>query len=116
MIRIPMSAVVTADVVTELTGYPCSTEEATAIFYDKLTTEEIARLTQLLAQPLFKTTWGEVRTERDRRLAACDWTQLADAPFDEAKKNEWKKYRKDLRDVPQKHPNPDAVVWPEAPK
>jgi len=56
--------------------------------------------------------WDEVRRERDRLLAASDWTQVADAPVDAAA---WAVYRQALRDVPQDFDTPDDVVWPEAP-
>ena len=56
--------------------------------------------------------WGRVRAERDRLLAASDWTQVADAPVDSAA---WAVYRQELRDVPQDFATPDAVVWPAAP-
>ena len=57
-------------------------------------------------------TWEMVRAERDRLLAASDWTQVADAPVDAAA---WAVYRQALRDVPQDFASPDDVVWPVAP-
>lgn len=56
--------------------------------------------------------WQQVRAERDRLLAASDWTQVADAPVDSAA---WAVYRQQLRDVPQDFASPDAVVWPPTP-
>lgn len=56
--------------------------------------------------------WDAVRLERDRRLAACDWTQVADAPVDAAT---WAAYRQELRDIPQTFDDPDQVVWPTEP-
>ena len=56
--------------------------------------------------------WDAVRAERDRLLAASDWTQVADAPVDSAA---WAVYRQKLRDIPQDFATPDAVVWPEQP-
>ena len=56
--------------------------------------------------------WEAVRAERDRRLAACDWTQVADAPVDPVA---WAAYRQELRDIPQDYNDPDLVVWPEEP-
>lgn len=56
--------------------------------------------------------WVPVRRKRDRLLAACDWTQVADAPVDAAA---WAAYRQALRDVPQNFASPDEVVWPTAP-
>ena len=57
-------------------------------------------------------TWDDIRRERDGLLAACDWTQVADAPVDAAA---WATYRQALRDVPQDFASPDEVVWPTAP-
>ena len=53
-----------------------------------------------------------VRAERDRLLAACDWTQVQDAPVDAAA---WATYRQALRDVPEQAGFPEAVEWPVAP-
>ncbi|OIQ49666.1 hypothetical protein BerOc1_01591 [Pseudodesulfovibrio hydrargyri] len=56
-----------------------------------------------------------LRIERDRLLAESDWTQLADAPLDDAEKTLWAATRQALRDVPQQAGFPHAVAWPEAP-
>jgi hypothetical protein len=53
-----------------------------------------------------------VRDDRNARLAACDWTQLADAPVDAAA---WAAYRAALRDVPAQNGFPWNVTWPDAP-
>jgi hypothetical protein len=53
-----------------------------------------------------------LRTERNNRLAASDWTQLADAPVD---REAWAGYRQALRDLPGATINPAAPVWPEKP-
>lgn len=39
----------------------------------------------------------EIRVIRDKKLLACDWTQLPDAPVD---KEAWAVYRQQLRDLP----------------
>jgi len=57
-----------------------------------------------------------VRVERDRLLAACDWTQLADSVLDEAALVLWQSYRQALRDVPQQAGFPDTVAWPAQPE
>ncbi len=54
----------------------------------------------------------EIRTERDRLLSASDWTQVADAPVDQAA---WAEYRQALRDVPEREGFPENVVWPTEP-
>lgn len=54
----------------------------------------------------------EVRADRNKRLADCDWTQLADAPVAHAV---WAAYRQDLRDVTAQPGFPWDVEWPPAP-
>lgn len=54
-----------------------------------------------------------VRAERDARLVACDWTQLADCPLDADAVTAWATYRQALRDVPRQAGFPSAVEWPE---
>ena len=55
---------------------------------------------------------SDVRTDRNRRLADCDWTQLPDAPVDHAA---WATYRQALRDVSSQPGFPWDVQWPEEP-
>jgi hypothetical protein len=55
----------------------------------------------------------QVRAERDALLAASDWTQVADAPVDQAA---WATYRQALRDVPAQNGFPESIVWPVAPE
>ena len=59
--------------------------------------------------------WDAVRTDRDARLTACDWTQMPDSPLDADSKQAWADYRQTLRDIPQDFASPDDVVWPEQP-
>jgi hypothetical protein len=51
----------------------------------------------------------QARAKRDSLLTASDWTQVADAPVDQAA---WATYRSLLRDVPQQAGFPDNVTWP----
>lgn len=55
---------------------------------------------------------AQLRTERNRRLAATDWTQLADAPVDAGA---WSLYRQALRDITDQAGFPSAVTWPSQP-
>lgn len=55
----------------------------------------------------------EVRQDRDRRLAASDWTQLPDVPL--ANREAWAVYRQALRDVTEQVGFPFDVVWPASP-
>jgi len=59
--------------------------------------------------------WAQVRAERDRLLADCDWTQMPDAPLTASVKQAWADYRQTLRDIPQEQDDPDSIVWPETP-
>lgn len=58
--------------------------------------------------------WNVVRDERNALIAACDWTQLPDAPLSGEVKFQWATYRRDLRDVTLQS-DPFAIVWPAAP-
>lgn len=48
------------------------------------------------------------RAERNRMLAATDWTQLPDAPLDDAQRAAWSAYRQSLRDHDGTGPLPVA--------
>lgn len=54
----------------------------------------------------------QVRAERNQRLAACDWTQLADSTAD---KTAWATYRQALRDITTQQGFPWEVTWPDQP-
>ena len=51
-----------------------------------------------------------VRTERNARLSACDWTQLADVNLTADCKAAFTAYRQALRDADMLNP-----VWPDVP-
>jgi len=55
---------------------------------------------------------AEIRYERNKRLADCDWTQVADAPVDKAS---WATYRQALRDITTQAEFPWNVTWPDQP-
>jgi hypothetical protein len=56
-----------------------------------------------------------MRAERTRRLAACDWTQVADAPLTPEQRAAWAAYRQALRDYPEAWAADPAAPWPVAP-
>mgnify|MGYP003109604778 CR=1 FL=1 len=58
---------------------------------------------------------ASVRADRDRKLAACDWTVLADSPLTTAKKTEWKTYRTALRNISAAEGFPHTMEWPTEP-
>lgn len=70
----------------------------------EMTPEEIAALAP---------TADQVRTQRNALLAACDWTQVADAPVDQTL---WVVYRQALRDIPDQEGFPTNVIWPTQPE
>jgi len=55
---------------------------------------------------------ADVRRERNARLTASDWTQVADAPVDQTA---WAAYRQSLRDLPSVYSGEGAIPWPVAP-
>ena len=54
---------------------------------------------------------AEVRTERDAKLSATDWTASTDVTMTA----EMTTYRQALRDVPAQAGFPTTITWPEAP-
>lgn len=58
--------------------------------------------------------WATVRSQRDHLLKISDWTQVADAPLDQAQRSAWTAYRQALRDLPSGG-NLAALSWPIPP-
>ena len=65
-----------------------------------------------------------LREERNKLIAATDWTQLKDIDLDTIRERNWKNYRQALRDLPSKStPKLDSngdldmssVSWPDKP-
>ena len=54
----------------------------------------------------------EIRLERNAKLTASDWTQIADATVDKAA---WATYRQALRNIPTQSGFPNTITWPDAP-
>ena len=63
-----------------------------------------------------ETQWPLVRTERNKRLQASDWTDTASAParLGQELYDQWQTYRQALRDVTSQ-PDPFNIVWPTPP-
>ena len=55
---------------------------------------------------------SQVRTKRNTLLQQSDWTQVADAPVDQAA---WATYRQALRDITAQAGFPEIIDWPEKP-
>lgn len=58
----------------------------------------------------------QMRSLRNTRLTACDWTQLPDAQLTQDQRTAWSSYRQALRDAPQQSGFPWNVVWPTPPQ
>ncbi|MDF1652600.1 tail fiber assembly protein [Pseudomonas aeruginosa] len=69
----------------------------------------------VLSAALLDQAWGLIRAERDRRIAATDYTQMPDSPLTAEQRQAFAAYRQALRDIPQDHDSPDAVAWPDVP-
>ena len=71
-----------------------------------------AKLQELIdAQP-----WKELRQERDKRLAECDWVTLKAYSTETPVPEEWKVYMQALRDLPSVTEDPANPVWPTPPE
>lgn len=89
-------------------------EEGTPVFADDrwtqvwavrdMTAEEVASRNDAQA--------AAVRADRNAKLSASDWTQVADAPVDKAA---WAAYRQALRDITAQAGFPWTIDWPVAP-
>lgn len=60
--------------------------------------------------------WADVRTQRNKLLAASDWTDTYSAParLGQTLYGRWQTYRQALRDITQQ-PDPLNITWPQAP-
>lgn len=54
-----------------------------------------------------------LRNQRNKLLDESDWTQMSDIP--KSKRDTWKSYRQELRDITKTYQSPDTVVWPTKP-
>jgi len=82
----------------------CETGETVEVDF---TPEEIDAL-----EPAENGAWVFLREERNRLLAACDWTVATDSPVDVVS---WTTYRQALRDLPANTIDPFSPVWPTSP-
>lgn len=60
----------------------------------------------------------DVRAMRNALLTSCDWTQVSDAPLDDAAKQAWADYRNALRNFPNTVgaiSSLNELVWPTRP-
>lgn len=58
----------------------------------------------------------QIRAERNQLLLETDWTQIPDSPLSDAEREQYRRYRQALRDLPQKFSsvaNADGIQIPE---
>jgi hypothetical protein len=96
------------DTVDELTGEP--TGKRAVVDADKA----LARKTRLEERKA-EDSWRQLRAQRNALLVQSDFSQLADAPLSDEKKQEFKLYRQQLRDLPAYTDDPDNPSWPTKP-
>jgi hypothetical protein len=84
---------------------------------DSQPTPSLAELANVLPAAQAATALAAITAERDDLIAACDWTQLGDAPLDDTAKQAWASYRQALRGFSnQKGFDPlKPPAWPTAP-
>lgn len=76
---------------------------------------DVVDATELEVAERINARWGMIRDLRDNHLAACDWTQLPDAPLYGELKAQWVEYRQALRDITEQA-DPFNIEWPIAPQ
>ena len=69
-----------------------------------MTAEDIAERDAVIA--------ANVRAERDKLLASCDWMGMSDVTMSA----EWVTYRQALRDITAQEGFPNEVTWPTKPE
>ena len=75
-------------------------------------------VTQMTADQITQTNQTEalnIRSLRNSKLTACDWTQSPDNPMASATKTAWATYRQALRDLTKETGFPWNVTWPTDP-
>ena len=58
--------------------------------------------------------WISLRTQRNQKLADCDWRACSDLSLPD----NWKTYRQELRDLPSKYDDTSVqgtITWPTEP-
>lgn len=56
-----------------------------------------------------------LRAQRDQLLRDSDFTQIPDAPIEEATRDAWRAYRQALRDLTETTADLSAIAWPTPP-
>ena len=78
---------------------------------------EIVDVNQEAFMNAYNELWLEkLRTQRNKRLAECDWVAIRAFTTDTPVSEEWKTYMQALRDLPANTEDPENPVWPIAPE
>lgn len=101
----PIHDIITENCVENSPVFDASTGWTQSWTIQTATAEEVYERTELLA--------SQVRTERNTRLTACDWTQLPDVTL--VTKSDWATYRQALRDITTQPGFPVTITWPQVP-
>ena len=109
---IPISGVSIGNSANKSTWYVQFLDTATPVQHAQA--QAIIDAYDIAAEDL-KWQWYLVRTQRDKLLYSCDWTQIADAAVSAENVAAWTAYRQALRAVPQTQTDPYAIVWPTPP-
>lgn len=59
---------------------------------------------------------AELRSQRNERLRASDFSQMPDVPLTSAEREAWRGYRQALRDLPETTDDPANIGWPDLPE
>lgn len=112
---VPTSSLMPADVARVVDTRPApSIDDKNAT--ESLLPSEYVVTVEDITQEIKDKKMAAIRAERNKRLTATDFTQLADAPLDAPQKQAMREYRQALRDLPETVTNPDVVVWPVKPE
>jgi len=68
---------------------------------------------ELRAKQAFEQKANPIRTQRNKLLLESDMYLIPDFPISDLKREEWKVYRQQLRDVTLQETFPESVIWPE---
>lgn len=93
---------------------PCIEGEYSAKEYTIVDGSAVRRPQSDIDQVDIDRAWIEFRNRRNGYLTDSDWTQSADSPLSDAKKQEWATYRQQLRDLPSTV-DPSNPTWPSKP-
>jgi hypothetical protein len=68
-----------------------------------------------IIEPTWDELWVQIRSKRNSLLNDSDYTQLPDVSLTDIKRQEWRVYRQQLRDITTTYTDPHTVVWPTQP-